>query len=106
MLLSSQRAMARKSIGCAIGSPWKLPAEITRSSSGQTVGLSVFFAHLIWAIGVMSKLINRFFPEPQPEPKTSPNSTALSAAPTDDFERLRPVIAAAIAHHRRTQQFK
>ena len=66
----------------------------------------VFLLILIWAIGVMSKLSNRFFPEPQPEPKTSPNSTALSAAPTDDFERLRPVIAAAIAHHRRTQQFK
>ena len=66
----------------------------------------VFLLILIWAIGVMSKLINRFFPEAQPEPKTSPNSTALSAAPTDDFERLRPVIAAAIAHHRRTQQFK
>ena len=66
----------------------------------------VFLLILIWAIGVMSKLINRFFPEPQPEPKTSPNSTALSAAPTDDFERLRPMIAAAIAHHRRTQQFK
>ena len=66
----------------------------------------VFLLILIWAIGVMSKLINRFFPEPQPEPKTSPNSTALSAAPTDDFERLRPVIAAAIAPHRRTQQFK
>ena len=66
----------------------------------------VFLLILIWAIGVMSKLINRFFPEPQPEPKTSPNSTALSAAPTDDFERLRPVIAVAIAHHRRTQQFK
>ena len=66
----------------------------------------VFLLILIWAIGVMSKLINRFFPEPQPEPNTSPNSTALSAAPTDDFERLRPVIAAAIAHHRRTQQFK
>ena len=64
----------------------------------------VFLLILIWAIGVMSKLINRFFPEPQP--KTSQNSTALSAAPTDDFERLRPVIAAAIAHHRRTQQFK
>ena len=68
--------------------------------------VSVFLLILIWAIGVKSKLINRFFPEPQPEPKTSPNSTALSAAPTDDFERLRPVIAAAIAHHRRTQQFK
>ena len=66
----------------------------------------VFLLILIWAIGVMSKLINRFFPEPQPEPKTTPNSTALSAAPTDDFERLRPVIAAAIAHHRHTQQFK
>lgn len=66
----------------------------------------VFLLILIWAIGVMSKLINRFFPEPQPEPKTSQNSTALSAAPTDDFESLRPVIAAAIAHHRRTQQFK
>ena len=66
----------------------------------------VFLLILIWAIGVMTKLINRFFPEPQPEPKTSPNSTALSAAPTDDFERLHPVIAAAIAHHRRTQQFK
>ena len=37
----------------------------------------VFLLILIWAIGVMSKLINRFFPEPQPEPKTSPNSTAL-----------------------------
>ena len=60
------------------------------------------FAHFNLGNWVMSKLINRFFPEPQPEPKTSPNSTALSAAPTDDFERLRPVIAAAIAHHRRT----
>ena len=66
----------------------------------------IFLLILIWAIGLMSKLINRFFPEPQPEPKTTPNSTALSAAPTDDFERLRPVIAAAIAHHRRTQQLK
>ena len=66
----------------------------------------VFLLILLWAIGLMSKLINRFFPEPQPALKTSQNSTAFSAAPTDDFERLRPVIAAAIAHHRRTQQFK
>ena len=66
----------------------------------------VFLLILIWAIGVISKLINRFFPEPQPEPKTPQNSTAHSAAPTDDFERLRPMIAAAIAHHRRTKQFK
>ena len=66
----------------------------------------VFLLILIWTIGVISKLINRFFPEPQPEPKTPQNSTAHSAAPTDDFERLRPMIAAAIAHHRRTKQFK
>ncbi|WP_109128605.1 oxaloacetate decarboxylase subunit gamma [Aggregatibacter segnis] len=66
----------------------------------------VFLLILIWAIGLMSKLINKYFPEPQPSPKTPSNSTALSAVPTDDFERLRPVIAAAIAHHRRTQQFK
>ena len=66
----------------------------------------VFLLILIWAIGLMSKLINKYFPEPQPSLKTPSNSTALSAAPTDDFERLRPVIAAAIAHHRRTQQFK
>ena len=66
----------------------------------------VFLLILIWAIGVISKLINRFFPEPQPEPKTPQNSTAHSASPTDDFERLRPMIAAAIAHHRRTKQFK
>ena len=66
----------------------------------------VFLLILIWAIGLMSKLINRFFPEPQPALKTSQNSTALSAAPTDDFERLRPVIVVAIAYHCRTQQFK
>ena len=66
----------------------------------------VFLLILILAIGLMSKLINKYFPEPQPSPKTPSNSTALSATPTDDFERLRPVIAAAIAHHRRTQQFK
>lgn len=48
----------------------------------------VFLLILIWAIGVISKLINRFFPEPQPEPKTPQNSTAHSAAPTDDFERF------------------
>ena len=29
----------------------------------------IFLLILIWAIGLMSKLINRFFPEPQPEPK-------------------------------------
>ncbi|TDQ59091.1 oxaloacetate decarboxylase gamma subunit [Mesocricetibacter intestinalis] len=68
----------------------------------------VFLLILIGAIRLMSKLVNTYFPEPQLSPKTLSNSTALSvsAAPGEDFERLRPVIAAAIAHHRRTQQFK
>ena len=87
-------------------SPTELMGEgINLTFSGMGFVL-VFLLILIWAIGLMSKLINRFFPEPQPALKTSQNSTALFAAPTDDFERLRPVIAAAIAHHRRTQQFK
>ena len=41
MLPNSFMAIQRKSMGRAIGSPWKLPAEMMRSSSGQTVGLSV-----------------------------------------------------------------
>ncbi|PVX39259.1 oxaloacetate decarboxylase gamma subunit [Pasteurella langaaensis DSM 22999] len=62
----------------------------------------VFLLILILAIRVSSTLINRFFPEPIPTPKTQQNSTALSAS-TSDLERLRPVIVAAIAHHRRSQ---
>ena len=38
---SSATAMARKSIARAMGCPWKLPADITSSVSGNTVGLSV-----------------------------------------------------------------
>ena len=41
MFPSSATAMARKSIAKAMGCPWKLPAEMTSSVSGNTVGLSV-----------------------------------------------------------------
>ncbi|MFA9488590.1 MULTISPECIES: oxaloacetate decarboxylase subunit gamma [unclassified Mannheimia] len=57
----------------------------------------LFLFLLIYAISFISSLINRYFPESTPVPKQkSPISQ-----PQDDVEHLRPVIIAAIAHHRR-----
>lgn len=58
----------------------------------------VFLMILIWAIELISKLINKFFPEKDNPPAKTAQNTALS----DDVSRLRPVIAAAITHHRRS----
>ncbi|MFZ7109004.1 oxaloacetate decarboxylase subunit gamma [Avibacterium avium] len=57
----------------------------------------VFLLILIFAIGLMSKLVNRFFPEPV---LTQPSPIKAQSTQTDDLERLRPIIVAAIAHHR------
>lgn len=60
----------------------------------------IFLLVLIYAISFISTIINRYFPEPtQPQiPKTS------SQPPSDDLEHLRPIIVAAIAHHRKVRE--
>lgn len=62
----------------------------------------LFLFILIYAIAFMSKIINQYFPEPVPV--TPPPKPSAAPPPVqDDLERLRPVIVAAIAHHRRKQ---
>lgn len=64
----------------------------------------LFLLILIYAIQLMSALVNRFFPEPLETPAVFPPTT--QAVPPTDFDHLRPVIVAAIAHHRRQQGLK
>lgn len=65
-----------------------------------------FLILLIFLISLMSKIINRFVTPPPLTAATSMTNKSVSIQPTDDFERLRPVIIAAIAHHRRQQGIK
>lgn len=67
------------------------------------MGFVMFFLFiLIYAITFMSKIINRYFPEPLPTNKTPKLKVDYSPV-QDDIERLRPVIMAVIAHHRKKQ---
>lgn len=64
----------------------------------------LFLFLLIYAIKFSSKIINQFFPENAP-PTTQSQAPTISCA-DDEMARLRPVIIAAIAHHRRQQGLK
>lgn len=66
------------------------------------MGFVMFFLFvLIYAIAFMSKIINQYFPKPVPV--APPPKPQVVPPAQDDLERLRPVIVAAIAHHRRKQ---
>ncbi|OOF43686.1 oxaloacetate decarboxylase subunit gamma [Rodentibacter trehalosifermentans] len=69
------------------------------------MGFVIFFLFLlIYAIKFSSSIINQFFPEKTPTTQTTPSSTMPIS--DNDAERLRPIIVAAIAHHRRQQGLK
>ncbi|OOF43863.1 oxaloacetate decarboxylase gamma chain [Rodentibacter rarus] len=72
------------------------------------MGFVIFFLFLlIYAIKLALKIINRFFPENEsPTSSQSNQSPSTTVSNVDDIARLRPVIVAAIAHHRRQQGLK
>ncbi|OOF85968.1 oxaloacetate decarboxylase subunit gamma [Rodentibacter ratti] len=73
------------------------------------MGFVLFFLFLlIYAIEFASKIINRFFPENESPISSQSNQSSQSTTMSnvDDVTRLRPVIVAAIAHHRRQQGLK
>lgn len=65
----------------------------------------LFLLLLIVALSGISRLINRYFPDPVPAAESAKNPPIFTASTdeTPDLDRLRPVIVAAIAHHRRRQ---
>lgn len=80
-------------------------ALITEGISLMFVGMGFvmgFLLLLILVIKLMSYVVSHYFPDLQSPPQSgvsSPNTVNE----TDDFERLRPVIVAAVIHHRKQQ---
>ena len=57
----------------------------------------VFLTLLVFATGVMSKLVTKFAPEPEPEPKAAKPAAASAAAGGDE---LIAVLTAAVHQYR------
>lgn len=58
----------------------------------------VFLTLLVLATGLMSKLVQKFLPEPLVKPKAKPAAVAVTAADNDD--ELLAVMTAAVHHFR------
>ncbi|MDK2777790.1 MAG: OadG family protein [Pseudomonadota bacterium] len=59
----------------------------------------VFLTMLVFVTGFMSKLVNKFAPEPQPVP-----APARAAAPQGVDPQLLKVLSAAVKEHRARQK--
>ncbi len=59
----------------------------------------VFLAMLVFVTGFMSKLVNKFAPEPQPVP-----APARAATPQGVDPQLLKVLSAAVKEHRARQK--
>ena len=75
---------------------------VAEGAKFMVLGMSIVFLFLVLmivAMNVMSKIIHRYFPEPQPVPaKPKP-----AAAAGDDKLKKVAAIAAAIHHHNKSK---
>ncbi len=60
----------------------------------------VFLTLLVFATGLMSRLVTRYIPEPAPIARKSPRLAATPAAAAADDQQLVAVISAAIKKYR------
>ncbi len=59
----------------------------------------VFLTLLVFAAGIMSKLVKRYFPESEPEPLAVSSTSQPIRAPAED-QQLMAVITAAVHRYR------
>lgn len=60
----------------------------------------VFLTLLVFATGIMSKLVTKFFPEAPAQPKARKKAAPAAASANNNNDELVAVMAAAIHKHR------